>query len=252
MIARLGPENPLHNHGRYILFSPPANSKSWFLSVRHLCQQYLLPDPLLILQSPPTSAQWKTLCKSRVMDFHEQKLRSQASLLSSLKFFKPSFMSLSSPHPIWLHANSPYEVSKAVIAARMLSGRYRTDMLSRHWTPDNPDGLCRLPGCSGQQGSIEHVLLHCPALSDSRTRMLSLWSSFLVNKPELFPVIKQYTLVEDHLLPQFLLDPSCLPLVISSNRTFPDTLKHCLYLARTWCFSTHISRSKILKTLNKN
>ena len=158
-----------------------------------------------------------------------------------------SFMSLSTPHPIWTSARSPYEVGKAVVAARMLSGRYRTDYLARHWNKTNPDGLCRLPGCSNEVGNMEHILLHCQALQESRSRIVSLISSFLVSRPELFPVIYNYTIEETDLLLQFLLDPSCLSLVISTNRVYPDTLKHCLYLARTWCFSIHIYRSKLMK-----
>ena len=146
-------------------------------------------------------------------------------------------------------AGSPYEVGKAVIAARMLSGRYRTDSLTRHWTKTNPDGLCRLPGCDNQEGDLEHILLHCPALSDSRSRIVSLISAFLVPRQELFPVIYHYTIEDEKNLLQFLLDPSCLPLVISTNREYPDTLKHCLYLGRTWCYSIHIYRSKLLKQL---
>ena len=51
MIASLGPDNILNNHGRHILLSASTdkNCKSWFLSVRTLCQQYSLSDPLLIL-----------------------------------------------------------------------------------------------------------------------------------------------------------------------------------------------------------
>ena len=252
MIARLGPENILHNHGRHILLSASPNSpcKSWFLSLRLLTQKYNLPDPLITLQSPPTHSQWKSKCKSRVIDWYERQLRAEAELLPSLIYFKPSFMSLSSPHPIWTSAHSPYEVSKAVIAARMLSGRYRTDLLARHWTRDNPDGLCRLPGCFNQEGNLQHILLHCPALAPSRANMIKLWSAFLVSRPMLLPIVKKYTLDEPHLMPQFLLDPSCLPLVISTNKYHPGTLQQCFYLGRTWCFSAHIVRSRLRRQHN--
>ena len=223
------------------------NCKSWFLVLRRLSNQYGMPDPLLVLQSPTSKCKWKNLCKSKVIDWWEQKLRAEADLLPSLQHFKPSFMSLSTPHPLWTSAGSPYEVGKAVIAARMLSGRYRTDYLARHWNKSNPDGLCRLPGCAGQVGNLEHILLHCPALAESRLRIVSLISYFLVPRPELFPVIYRYTIEEDNHFLQFLLDPSCLPLVISTNRIHADTVKHCLYIARTWCYSVHIYRTKLFK-----
>ena len=129
----------------------------------------------------------------------------------------------------------------------MLSGRYRTDRLARHWTSDNPNGLCRLPGCSGQVGDLVHILLHCPALAHSREKMITLWSAYMVSRPSLLPVIKQYSITEPNLFPQLLLDPSCLPLVISTSRNNPDTLHDCLYLGRTWCYSAHISRLRIIQ-----
>ena len=51
MIARLDPSNILHRHANHTLLS--GKGKSWFLTMRKLCQQYKLPDPLLVLQSPP-------------------------------------------------------------------------------------------------------------------------------------------------------------------------------------------------------
>ena len=54
MIARLGPENILHQHGKHILLSATIRSTSctsWFLSVRTLCQQYNLQDIPVSTQS---------------------------------------------------------------------------------------------------------------------------------------------------------------------------------------------------------
>ena len=169
MIARLGAENILHQHGRHQLLSS-TTGKSWFSSVRALSLQYGLQDPLLVLQSPPTKNQWKNLVKSKVTDWWEIKLRGEATMLPSLQFFNPNYLSLTSPHPLWVSAKSPYEVRKAVIVALMLSGRYRTDYLTRHWSKSNPSGHCLLPGCVGDQhGTLEHILLHCPALSEARS-----------------------------------------------------------------------------------
>ena len=59
MIARLGSDHILHQHGTHVLLNHDRSntSKSWFASIRSLCQQYSLPDPLLTLQSPPTHYQ---------------------------------------------------------------------------------------------------------------------------------------------------------------------------------------------------
>ena len=159
-------------------------------------------------------------------------------------------MSLSSPHPIWTSANSPFEVRKAVVSARMLSGRYRVEMLCRHWSRSNREGLCRLPGCDGCAGTVEHLLLHCPALAATRLKLISHWSAFMVSRPWLLPIVSHHTLGEDNLHMQFLIDASVLPLVISSSRTSPEILQSCLYLARTWNFAIHLSREKLRKLWN--
>ena len=68
-------------------------------------------------------------------------------------------------------------VALTVIQAKMLSGRYVTDKLSRHWT-QNKAGICSIPTCTGQDiGSLEDLLLFCTALSDARERMVALWQA---------------------------------------------------------------------------
>ena len=159
-------------------------------------------------------------------------------------------MSLSSPHPLWTSAGSPFEVSKAVISARMLSGRYRTDRLARHWSSSNPEGLCRLPGCDGQVGSLSHILLHCPALAEARQNCISHWSAFLVSRPWLFPAVSYHTLGGEYLHLQFLLDPFVLPMVILAARTHAEIMQSCFYLARTWNFTIHLTRERLRKMWN--
>ena len=100
MIARLGSRSILHLVARSTLLSG-GKGKSWFLSVSSICQQYGLPDPLQTLQSPPTKEYWKKLYKAKIMSWWEVKLRGEASLLPSLPYFQPGFMSLSTIHPIW-------------------------------------------------------------------------------------------------------------------------------------------------------
>ena len=247
MIARLGRGNILHQHGCHILLSN-SPGKSWFTTLRSICQEYSLPDPLLILQTPPPRESWKKLTKSKVIDFWEAKYRSQATLLPSLKYFNCNYMSLSSPHPLFEAAKSPFEVRKAVVAAKMLSGRYRTDQLARHWSKTNSLGLCLLPGCTGQsKGSLEHILLYCNALVETRDSLMSHWYKFLSERPYLFPLILDLTRTEANFM-QLLLDPSSIPSVISANTLHTDTLQSCFYLSRTWVYSHHRKRTSLQKT----
>ena len=162
MITRM-PGSILHKHGMNVLTSARPSAASWFQQIRGLCLQYQLPHPLSLLSDTPalTRAKFRKLIKSKVVDYWEVALRNESSGLTSAPYFNPAFMSLARPHPIWTSCGSnPFECHKASLASRMLSGRYLTDKLQRHWTV-NKAGLCLLPTCSPPaEGSLDHLLLH--------------------------------------------------------------------------------------------
>ena len=113
----------------------------------------------------------KQLFRSHVTDFWQTKLRSDTSVLPSLRYFKPQYMSLSRPHPLFeTCGNNSYEICKAISQGHMLSGRYPTDRLVRHFHPGN-DGNCSL--CSDNvSGTIEHLLMQCSSLTETRQQLL--------------------------------------------------------------------------------
>ena len=258
MIARLGPSNILHQHGTFVLTAAKPPARSWFLQVKDICSQYSLPGPLSVLASPPTKSSFKNNTKSHVIDFWETKLRaaSDVSKLPSLLFFHPKFYSLTKPHPIWTTAGgNPYEVEKACIQAKMLSGRYRTCWLSRHWSGDS-SGICSLPTCRLSQtpGTLSHILTECPDLSPARSRVYSLWANHLKDKQTLFPIVWKYTTQSDTpLFLQFLLDCSVLPDIISETQRNGQSVHDSLfYMTRTLCFSIHKARLKLLGKWNQH
>ena len=156
MISRL-PNNILNRIGRHVLTVGDDRTKSWFLMVRDICLLNQLPHPLSQLDSPLPKEAAKQLFRAAVIDYWETKLRTDAALLPSLQYFKPQFMSLNCPHPIYQTCGSnSYEICKAIVQAKMVSGRYRTDRLVRHFYPDS-DGNCSI--CpENVPGTIEHIL----------------------------------------------------------------------------------------------
>ena len=96
MIERLGPNNILNQHATNILLDTKP-SKSWFTSIRSLCNKYSLPDPLLTLQTPASKLCWKKLCKSRVVDWREQNIGARLNFLHLL--YISSLPSCHSQHP---------------------------------------------------------------------------------------------------------------------------------------------------------
>ena len=257
MLARLGPDSVLQQVGRQVLLSN-GRGKSWFLLLRTICQQYGLPDPLQVLQSPQSKESWKRLCKSKVISRWEEKLRGEAALLPSLVYFRPSHMSLTTPHPLWTLAESGHEVSKATIVATMLSGRYVTDYHARHWSKTNQEGFCQLCLASGHSatlGTLEHLLLRCPTLAATRANSSSHWATYMRDKPFLFPIVQHHTLTPGlpgkKLHMELLLDPTSCPMVIIAAQVMgAGVISHLLYMTRTWCHAHHLRRKRLLRLYN--
>ena len=160
-------------------------------------------------------------------------------------------MSLKKPHPLWsTHDGNPYNAEAARIQALFLTGRYPTEYLCRHWS-HNKDGICLQHSCFNLKikESVEHVLLHCPALFEERRRLYFLTWIFAADKPQIWNIIELYLWkpANDKIAMQFLLDCSCLPLVIETTQLYGQTiLDNCFAISRTWCRSIHVSRMKLL------
>ena len=251
MLARL-PHDPLNTHARNVITNAKSSSKSWFLRIRDICLQYQLPHPLIILERAPDKVSFKKLVKAKITDFWELKLRGEASLLSSLLNFKPEFMSLTRPHPIWTTVGSnPYEISKAIQQARFLSGRYRSQSLVSHWAPQNREGYCLSPTCDQMKETVEHILLDCQAYNDQKRSLYSLWLS--TKNPIIYQLVLEAFSSDKSYLLQFILDCSVLPSVIRATQiraTKQAILNELFYLTRTWCFSVHKQRMKNLGRWN--
>ena len=135
---------------------------------------------------------------------------------------------------------SSYEISKAVVQARFLSGRARVESLTKHWDISNKEGLCLLcKDTNSVPGSMEHLLLPggCPALAEARLSMTNFFNCYLVSRPYLFPILRKcWNCDSDDFLPmQFLLDPSVVPTVIEhSQLSIEPILNDVFYLTRTY------------------
>ena len=108
-----------------------------------------------------------------------------------LRYFRPRYYSLTKPHPIWTTAGpSPYQVAVATVQGKMLLGWYRTERLMRFWSK-NRDGVCLLPSCSHLHipKDIEHVLVHCRSLANTRSTLIEFTRCYADKVPEIQPFI---------------------------------------------------------------
>ena len=247
MIAKLGPHNILWKHGIYILYNEVKHS--WFTQVRELTQQYSLPDPLLTLTSSPVSKlAWKGAVRRAITAFWHRKLVSKAKALPSLQFLRPSFIPLDcGTHPLWTTCGaSATSVRAATVQARMLSGRYRTDWLRRHWTGES--GACRLPACTSSRGDLPHLLSGaCCALAPTLARTLQYWFKSLSTFPHLLHPVQTALLASPEAFTTFLLDPSTDPGVLSLVQVYGQSILNNFFrLSRSWIWAVHRRRLVLL------
>ena len=166
--------------------------------------------------------------------------------LSSLMIFNTMHLTLQQPSMVWLMAgNSSFECAKSIVVGKMISGRYRTDYLCRHWTPSNREGFCLADSCIDVKGDLAHMLFLCPSLSFQRERLFKFWIDKSMCLPDLLHIMKQIVSSPLPVKMCFVLDPSLIPAVNVLCATHGITvLTHVYYLARTFAYYMH--RAKLI------
>ena len=251
MICRLPDSNPLFVHASFY-FNNSLSYKSWFKQVDELTELYKLPTCIELLNLKLDKESFKKQVKLRLADHWQRILREEASKLKSLKYFRPQFYSVLFPSNSYISAgNNRYEIAKVNVQMKMLSGRYRTESLSRFWS-ENKSGVCLLGDpCNNTTDTIPHILVSCPVLEKKRAALRNLFIVKESNKLafDLIRVIFAEGVEEQT---QFLLDPlsdfRVIRLVQHHGYEIRD--KIC-YITRTYCFSLHRERSiKLGKWIN--
>ena len=239
MVCHL-PLDPLHTHARHVLVSQKSSCKSWFLHIRQLCLLYELEHPIILLNNPPPKARFKAFVKERITTHWENILKGEAAELPSLKYFVAENACLSSPHLIWTTATTTsHETRKATILSRMASGRFRSEYMARHWSGDL-NGYCKSDTCVEVVGDLEHLLLHCPALSSVRTRLWDMFFEQSVQYPALFIFLQKLEKSPPQSKLQFILDPTAFNEIFEIGNLFGmRAINHIYYLTRTYAYNIY-------------
>ena len=208
---------------------------------------YGLHHPLTLLHEQPEKEAFKNKVKLSVQEYWQEKLRREAEPLDSLCYFNPKYMSLSQPHPLWTTCGSnSYEVNKACIQAKYLSGRFRTDTLLNHFCKENSK-FCQLHPEDQQLGDLVHHLLLCPALAERRALIFDYWDSLTASSLPCRNIINTMKAAPVKTFMQFILDCSVLPEVIQARQLHGDIVLKILFKAsRTYCYSMYRERLKRL------
>ena len=142
-----------------------------------------------------------------------------------------------------------YEVSKAVVQCNMQSDRYRRFKLSSKWS-ESGNGFCPSPFCHQVVESLEHILLHCPAYISSRNNIIMKVKS--LENPAVMDLVTTALQKPSKYQMQFLLDLSVLPETISLVQQHGEDILSTLFsISRSWCYSVHKDRQRIIKLLQE-
>ena len=213
---------------------------------------YGLLHPLEYLQNCPPKLVLKRNINEAVKSYWHQKFKEESQNYKSLSFFQVDFLPFGKCHPIYRTCgSSPYEVNKACIQGKLISGRYRLEVLTKYFKPENTE-FCILPSCSSPEtkhvGDIEAFFISCASLAPARLQYESYMSSYLYSLPHLTE------LVEDCLQSnpvQFFLDCSTMPPVIAAKQVYGESILAELFkMTRHFCFLLHRLRTKLISDCN--
>ena len=185
------------------------------------------------------------MIKQHVINDWELKLREKAAYLTSLEYFKPQFLSLSSPHSILTSAGpSPYFVTMANVQSVMLSGRYRTEALASHWSEPRTKN-CKTLFCKDLRivEDLKHILADCVALQSTRDKLFDFTSKYCskIDILEIRRIINTYCSLQHPRFCQFLTDCSVLPDVINAGHVYGKEVVHDHLRSRVKTFVLELS-----------
>ena len=132
----------------------------------------------------------------------------------------------------------------------MLSGRYCSNYLCRHWSSHNKSGYCDSAFCDKYLETIEHIIGQCNQYQDVRSMMWQKWIDSSAFCPPLQEYVQSVMVATPTEQTQLVLDPTADPVIISLVQIYGHALKqHVLYLSRTHCWNIHKTRCEMLDNL---
>ena len=100
-------------------------------------------------------------------------------------------------------------------------------------------------------GTLEHLLIFCPALNQTRSRLLNLVTKVSLEHQAISQILNSaLSRADSSGMVQLLLDCTVLPEVILAVQTYGKLIQdRLLYLGRTWCYNIHRDRMTQMELL---
>ena len=231
---------------KYIMKMAGEKSTTWSYHVRLIAKKYKLPDPLLLMDQAVWSKEtWKTLVTNKVLVYHESEMREKALSNYKLEYFNVQLLGLNGlPYPALHNIQDTREILKMKAHLKFLTGdidSYHHMSLDRGVDPS-----CRL--CSAPCEHTQHILTECCSTAEIRDRLYPQLVNIVSDIQPSCGLLKQSS---NHLLTQFIIDPSSMNLPNTHRISSQHPRLHELFrISRDWCFSINTCRTKLLKEKN--
>ena len=247
----INPQTKAYEVVKYLLKMSDSSSLTWSAHVRILFLEYNLPDPLMLLDSPPWPKEsWKNYTNIAVTSKHEENLRRKAKGNSKLNYLNVQATGLSGrPHPVLSWVLTTHDVVIVRPHIKMLSGDY---LCYAHLAHDRGvDPHCRMceqiTHLPAPTEDMVHVLTRCRATADTRGRLIpDLLNILAIHVPN-NSLLSGFT---HELLTQFILD--CTSLNLSVNVRVPPSHPGFNMIARqcsSLVYAIHKDRSRQMKAM---
>ena len=247
----INPQTKAYEVVKYLLKMSSSSSMTWSAHLRIIFLVYNLPDPLMLLDSPPwPKDRWKHHTKISVTSHYETTLRHRAQGNYKLNYLNVQANGLSGrPHPVLSWVLTTHDVVIVRPHIKMLAGDY---LCYAHLAHDRgADPHCRM--CQqiihhpAPAEDMVHVLTRCRATADTRGRIMP---DLLNTLASLIPNNRLLSGITNDLLTQFILDCTSLNLPVDvrvphNHPGFNSIARQCSSLI----YAIHKDRSRQMKAM---
>jgi hypothetical protein len=215
------------------------NNSSFSSDVRKILDKYSLNSPEDLLVSPPEKITWKLNMQKAFSTYWTCKWEEEVAAKTSLKYLQVQKDPTRIPHNIWKSTKPKFhEVQRSEIKARLLTGTYILQTNASKFNQNDVKATCKL--CKAEDETLEHFLLRCNSLQETRRDSLQILQRI---------ISPTFRLENSELLVQLLLDCT------------HDRLKHLILLSdeqrnnverysQVICYRLHRTRTLLLTSLS--
>ena len=152
------------------------NSSSWFVAIKKILVKYDLPGCWDILVEPPTKYRWKSLVNKQVNSYWAERIKSRASLYSSLRYLAVKNFYPGKTHWVLQHSGIARDVPCIGTKLKLLTGSYILQVNRAAFNQNQVDPTCMV--CQQGPETVDHFLVECSALEEKRRPIMdSIFSS---------------------------------------------------------------------------